>query len=210
VANAEGYYRAMFADDASAWNLRDQHMADVLVSLTAHLQREQSRAKVVVWAHNSHVGDARATEMALDGQLNLGQLARERLGTDAVLVGFTTYSGSVTAASRWDEPARHMSVRPALPGSVEALFHDIGVRNFALDLSHESVAASALRAPRLHRAIGVIYRPSTERQSHYLLTSLSEQFDLVLHYDATRAVEPMDRGAAWRGGEVPETYPVAV
>ena len=210
VANAEAYYRAMFADDASSWNMRDRHMADVLAALTSHLDREHGRSKVVVWAHNSHVGDARATEMGQLGELNLGQLARQRFGTDAVLVGFTTYAGSVTAASNWDEPAQRMTVRPGLPGSVEALFHDVGIRNFALDLSRASVAASGLRIPRLQRAIGVIYRPATERQSHYLHASLAEQFDLVMHYDATRAVEPIERSASWRDDEVPETYPAGV
>jgi erythromycin esterase-like protein len=116
----------------------------------------------------------------------------------------------VTAASNWDEPAQRMGVRPALPGSVEALFHDVGVRAFALDLSRTSVAASGLRIPRLQRAIGVIYRPATERQSHYLQASLAEQFDVVLHYDTTRAVEPIERNASWRDDEVPETYPAGV
>ena len=210
VKNAEAYYRAMFADDASSWNMRDRHMADVLGALMTHLQHEYGRAKVVVWAHNSHVGDARATEMGQLGQLDLGQLARERFGAGAVLVGFTTYGGSVTAASNWDEPAQRMGVRPALPGSVEALFHDVGVRDFALDLSRASVAASGLRVPRLQRAIGVIYRPATERQSHYLQAMLAEQFDVVLHYDTTRAVEPIERSASWRDDEVPETYPAGV
>jgi erythromycin esterase-like protein len=210
VANAERYYRTMFAGDAASWNLRDRHMAQVLDSLTAHLERQHGRAKIVVWAHNSHVGDARATEMSIDGQVTLGQLARERLGTDAVLVGFTTYGGSVTAASNWDEPAQRMSVRPALPDSVEALFHGVGVRNFAVDLSRPSAAASALRMPRLQRAIGVIYRPATERESHYLQTSLAEQFDVVLHYDATRAVEPMEQHGSWTRLDAPKTYPVGV
>ena len=210
VTNAERYYRAMFAGDTSSWNLRDRHMDGVLASLSEFLGRRQGRGKVVVWAHNSHVGDARATEMGAMGQLNLGELARRRIGSNAVLVGFTTHHGTVTAASNWDEPAQRMTVRPALPGSVEALFHEVGVRNFVLDLSRENVAVSALRAPRLERAIGVIYRPRTERQSHYLQASLSEQFDVVLHYDGTRAVEPMERTGSWERGEVPETYPAGV
>ena len=210
VANAERYYRAMFASNVSSWNLRDRHMAHILESLTTHLEREQGRAKVVVWAHNSHVGDARATEMGIDNQITLGQLARQRRGADAVLVGFTTYGGSVTAASNWDEPAQRMIVQPALDGSVEALFHDVGVHNFALDLTQSSPAASALRVPRLERAIGVIYRPGTERESHYFQASLSDQFDIILHYDFTRAVEPMERHGSWTQAEMPETYPVGV
>jgi erythromycin esterase-like protein len=213
VANAERYYRAMFDDRASSWNLRDRHMADVLASLTTHLEREGAPAKVVVWAHNSHVGDARATELGLMGEINLGQLARQRLGAGVVLIGFTTYEGTVTAASNWDEPAQRMSVRPALPGSVEHLFHEVGIRNFLLELSTPTVAATGLRIPRLERAIGVIYRPATERQSHYFQASLSEQFDAVLHYDTTRAVQPMEHEAPrlpWAANEAPETYPAAL
>ena len=210
VANAERYYRAMFEGHVTSWNLRDRHMAHILASLMAHLERDQGQAKIVVWAHNSHVGDARATEMGIDGQITLGQLARQQLGADAVLIGFTTYGGSVTAASNWDEPAQRMIVRPALDGSVESLFHDVGVRNFALDLAQPGPASSALRVPRLERAIGVIYRPETERQSHYFQVSLSEQFDMIFHYDFTRAVEPMERHGSWTQTEVPETYPVGV
>jgi erythromycin esterase-like protein len=210
VAAAERYYRAMFADRVSSWNLRDRHMADVLASLASFLARDGTQAKVVVWAHNSHLGDARATELGLQGELNLGQLVRQRAGAGAVLVGFTTYAGTVTAASNWDEPAQRMRVRPALPGSYEHLFHEVGARNFLLDLRTPTVAATGLRVPRLERAIGVIYRPRTERQSHYFQASLSEQFDLVLHYDATRAVEPLERSPLWMRGDVPETYPVAL
>jgi erythromycin esterase-like protein len=210
VANAERYYRAMFASNVSSWNLRDGHMARTLESLTTYLERAQRHAKIVVWAHNSHVGDGRATEMGLDNQLTLGQLARQRLGADAVLVGFTTYGGSVTAASNWDEPAQRMVVRPALEGSVESSFHEVGVRNFALDLAQPSPAATALRLPRLERAIGVIYRPETERQSHYFQVSVAEQFDMLFHYDITRAVEPMERHGSWTRAEMPETYPVGV
>jgi erythromycin esterase-like protein len=210
VANAERYYRAMFDDRVRSWNLRDHHMADVLASLTAFLERDGTPAKVVVWAHNSHLGDARATELGVQGEINVGQLVRQRAGADAVLVGFTTYTGTVTAASNWDEPAKRMHVRPALPTSYEALFHEVGVRDFLLDLGVPTVASAGLRTPRLERAIGVIYRPKTERQSHYFQASLTEQFDLVLHYDATRAVEPLERSPLWTADEVPETYPVAL
>jgi len=166
--------------------------------------------KVVVWAHNSHLGDARATELGQHGELNVGQLVREKHDRDAVLVGFTTYSGTVTAAADWDEPAERKTVRPALPDSYEAAFHAAGVGNFTLDLRGRNEATAALAAPRLERAIGVIYRPETERQSHYFQAVLPRQFDVVLHYDHTRAVEPLERTPLWERGEVPETFPTAL
>ncbi|MGH7499112.1 MAG: erythromycin esterase family protein, partial [Gemmatimonadales bacterium] len=163
VASAERYYREMFTRGAGSWNLRDRHMMDTLGSLTAFLDGEGSRARVVVWAHNSHLGDARATAMHHRGEVNLGQLVRERVGPDAVLVGFTTYAGTVTAASDWDAPVERKRVRPALPESYEALFHEVAAGNFLLDLRAATDAASALGMPRIERAIGVIYRPDTER-----------------------------------------------
>jgi erythromycin esterase-like protein len=204
VKNAEEYYRSMFHERVSSWNLRDTHMAETLDALVHHLG---AKAKVVVWAHNSHLGDARATEMGQRGELNLGQLVRQRHGKEATLVGFTTYTGTVTAASGWDSPAERKHVRPALPGSYEELFHQTGTPNFLLRLSKREEATSALREPRLERAIGVIYLPRSERASHYFHAQLPDQFDVVLHYDETRAVEPLERTAAWVTGEVPETYP---
>jgi erythromycin esterase-like protein len=204
VKNAEEYYRAMFHERVSSWNLRDSHMAETLDALIHHLG---PKSKIVVWAHNSHLGDARATEMGHRGELNLGQLIRQRHSQDAVLVGFTTYTGTVTAASGWDGPAERKHVRPALRGSYEALFHETGIPNFLLPLSREDDASSLLREPRLERAIGVIYLPRSERASHYFHAHLSDQFDVVLHFDETRAVEPLERSAAWEAGEVPETYP---
>jgi erythromycin esterase-like protein len=185
-------------------------MADTLDELLAHLDRHGGTARVVVWAHNSHVGDARATEMAQRGELNIGQLMRERHGADAVRVGFTTYAGSVTAASDWGGPAERLRVRPAPAGSVEALFHDTGVPSFMLCPLSEGVSARALRDPRLERAIGVIYRPQTERQSHWFSASVSTQFDALVHIDRTRAVEPLERTTDWELGEPPETYPSAL
>jgi erythromycin esterase-like protein len=208
VKNAEAYYRAMFLREESTWNLRDRHMVETLEALVAHLSRDQGQAKVVVWAHNSHLGDARATEMGRRGELNVGQLVREGHGEDAVLVGFTTHRGSVTAASDWGGTAERKNVRPALPGSYETLFHDVGIEHFLLTLQDE--AASYLLAPRLERAIGVIYRPESERMSHYFDARLSDQFDVVLHFDETRAVEPLTLTAEWEAGEVPETYPFGV
>ena len=210
VANAEQYYRAMFGSREESWNLRDTHMAGTLESLERHLSGQGTTPRVVVWAHNSHLGDARATEMGDGGELNVGQLVRQRHGADAVLVGFSTYMGTVTATSNWDEPAQLKTVRPALPDSYEALFHQVGVPNFYLDLDQPGEAMSSLDAPRLERAIGVIYRPETERWSHYFHARLSEQFNAVLHYDVTRAVEPLERTGAWVKEEAPETYPTAL
>lgn len=210
VQNAEGYYRAMFGSRVSSWNLRDQHMMETLENLTAFLDTQRSPAKVVVWAHNSHLGDARATEMGRSGEHNVGQLTRQRHGNDAMLIGFSTYSGTVTAASDWDEPAERKTVRPGMRGSYEALFHETGIGNFMIDLTQPSDAAEVLDTPRLQRAIGVIYRPDTERQSHYFHAHVTRQFDVILHYDRTRAVEPLERTPRWDRGELPETYPTAL
>ncbi len=207
IKNAERYYRTMFTGRVSSWNLRDTHMADSLDALAAHLSRHGEPARLVVWAHNSHVGDARATAMGDAGELNVGQLVRDRHGDEVVLVGFTTYSGLVTAASDWDRPPDRRRVQPALPETCEALFHGVGVPRFYLDLRD---APEESRRVRLERAIGVVYRPETERLSHYFRCRLPEQFDAVLHYDETRAVEPLERTAGWDTGEAPETYPVAV
>ena len=207
VKNAEEYYRTMFRGRVESWNLRDKHMADTLDALVEHQERQGLKPKVVVWAHNSHLGDARATEIGRGGEWNVGQLARERHGREAVLVGFTTHSGTVTAASDWDEPARRKRVRPALEGSYELLFHQTGLERFFLNLRDDGRAAELLRRPRLERAIGVIYRPETERLSHYFHAWLSDQFDAVMHLDETRAVEPLEPGARWETGEPPETYP---
>ncbi len=212
VASAESYYREMFRSGAGSWNLRDRHMVDTLQALTGFLDTEAAGAKVVVWAHNSHLGDASATGMSFRGEINVGQLVRQQARDQALLVGFTTYSGTVTAAGDWDAHVERKRVRPALPGSYEALFHDCAVGNFFLDLRSPTLASAALAAPRLERAIGVIYRPETERQSHYFDASLSRQFDAVFHYDRTRAVEPLDRTPIWDRGEaeLPETYPTAL
>jgi erythromycin esterase-like protein/pyrimidine operon attenuation protein/uracil phosphoribosyltransferase len=207
VRNAEEYYRTMFGGRADSWNLRDHHMMDTLQELMRFLDRTRPDARVVVWAHNSHLGDARATEMSERGELNVGQLARQAFGGNAVLVGFTTYTGTVTAASHWDGAAQRKQVRPALPGSYERLFHDVQIPRFLLPLRTDLDLASALAAPRLERAIGVLYLPESERVSHYFHARLPEQFDFVLHFDETRAVEPLERDALWEAGEVAETFP---
>ncbi len=210
VANAERYYRAMFGTRVSSWNLRDRHMAESLDELVAWMEREGRTAKVVLWAHNSHLGDARATELGRGGELNVGQLVRERYGAQAVLVGFSTYTGTVTAASNWDEPAERKRVRPGMAKSYEALFHDVEVPDFLVMPAEHPALFTALEQPRLQRAIGVIYRPYTERHSHYFHARLSHQFDAMLHYDTTRAVEPLERTGLWERGEMPETYPTAL
>jgi erythromycin esterase-like protein len=208
--NAERYYRTMFHGRTASWNLRDEHMAETLEALRAHLLAQRQTAKIVVWAHNSHLGDARATESAEEGQLNLGQLVRERHGADSRLIGFTTYSGTVIAASEWGEPGEVKQVRPALSGSCEDLFHQARMPRFFLPLKAGTQVHDALAQPRLQRAIGVIYRPETERWSHYFQAALAEQFDAVIHLDETRALEPLDRSAAWDPSEVPETFPSGV
>ncbi len=163
----------------------------------------------MIWAHNSHVGDARATEMGRLGELNLGQLCRARYGDDALIVGFSTYGGSVTAARDWGEPAGRRWLRPALPGSYEEILHDAGIPRFLLDLS-DPFAREALRMERTLRAVGVLYRPETERQSHYVRTRIGEQFDFLLHFDQTEALEPLEPGADWQRGELPDTYPFGI
>ncbi|MDR6888092.1 MULTISPECIES: erythromycin esterase family protein [Variovorax] len=208
VKNAEAYYRSMYLSDVSSWNLRDRHMVETLGEVERHLWRGSERPKIVVWAHNSHLGDARATEMGEErGELNVGQLVRERQGRDAVLVGFTTHTGTVMAASDWGAPAERKHVVPSRPDSYEWLLHETGLERFMLPLRGEGSHFFALREQRLERAIGVIYRPETERQSHYFFARLPVQFDALLHIDRTHAVEPLDRGAATDNAGVPETYP---
>jgi len=207
VRNAEEYYRKMFRREVSSWNLRDTHMMESLVSLADHLGQGGTPAKIIVWAHNSHLGDARATQMGERGELNLGQLVRQRFGKEAVLIGFTTYEGTVTAASDWDAPAERKSVRPGHPESYEALFHEVDLPRFFLNLRDDVELAARLRAEKLERAIGVIYRPETELASHYFHARLPDQFDAVLHFDHTRAVEPLERSVEWQAGEVEEAFP---
>jgi len=210
VADAENYYRTMLRGDVESWNLRDRHMMNTLIAISSHIESLHGGAKIVVWAHNSHIGNARATQMGQRGEFNIGQLAKERFGEEAVLIGFTTHHGTVTAASDWDAPAERKTVRPALAHSCEKLFHETEIPRFWLDFSKHKDAADLLQHPLLERAIGVIYRPETERQSHYFTASVSAQFDAVFHFDETRAVEPLERTPAWEekgAAEVDETYP---
>lgn len=211
AVHAEEYYRLMYIRGASAWNLRDTHMADTLDALAAHLEARGRSAKVVVWAHNSHVGDSAAmAHRAEHGEITLGHLCRLRHPGDTVLVGFTTHEGTVTAASDWGGQAERRTVRPALPRSYEALFHQTGVPSFLLLLGDLGASTAALHEPRLERAIGVVYRPETERRSHYFDVRLADQLDAVIHVDRTHALEPLERTALWERGELPASGPAAL
>ncbi|MBV9849638.1 MAG: erythromycin esterase family protein [Armatimonadetes bacterium] len=210
VKDAEEYYRAMFRGRVSSWNLRDSHMADTLHALAAHLEQQAGPAKIVIWAHNSHLGDARATEMGEGGEWNVGQLVRQRYPNDSVLIGFSTYEGTVTAASEWRGDAESKPVRPGLPDSYEGLFHQVGLTDFLLPLRGNGGLSRALAGPRLERAIGVVYRPETERWSHYFHARLPQQFDAVLHYDRTQAVEPLERSSQADDEELPESFPTGI
>ncbi len=184
IKNAEQYYRSMFRGRASSWNLRDRHMIETIENLVAHLDGSR-QPKAIVWAHNSHLGDARATEMSHYGEMNVGQLMRERFDNEAVLIGFSTYHGTVTAASDWGATAERKSVRPALRGSYEELFHETGLPRFWIDL-RGSGQIGVLQQRRIERAIGII------------------------HIDETHAVEPLEQTSVWDAGELPETYPFKV
>ncbi|MFZ5475529.1 MAG: erythromycin esterase family protein [Myxococcota bacterium] len=203
VVAAEAYYRAMYGRRTSSWNLRDTFMADTLDGLLAHLAQRFGRpSRVVVWAHNSHVGDARASEMGSGGEISLGQLARERWGAQAFLVGFTTFTGTVTAASEWGGEAERKRVLPGRADSWEGALHDAGLESAWLD-------AKALAGERLERAIGVLYLPETERMSHYFTSRMADRFDVVIHVDHTTALQPLERTATWEMGEA-ETWPSAL
>ena len=203
VKNAEAYYRVMYEGAAESWNLRDTHMFETLCQL---LDAKGENSRAVVWAHNSHIGNAAFTEMGrVRGELNIGQLVKEQFGDEARLVGFGTHTGTVAAADDWDEPMKVKQVRPSLPDSYERLSHDCGSRRFLLDLRElDEEARDALSEPRLERFIGVIYRPETERWSHYSQCVLPGQFDAWTWFDETSAVTPLP--GEQRPGEE-ETYP---
>ncbi|HEX4712620.1 erythromycin esterase family protein [Phenylobacterium sp.] len=191
VRNAEAYYRAMYYGGAEAGNLRDSHMFETLLAV---LDAKGPDAKAVVWAHNAHIGDARATDMGkVREELNLGQLCRERWDGEAALIGFGTHGGTVACASDWDAPMEIKPLNPALAGSHERLAHEAGIARFVLDLRPgvDDDLRSGLAEPRLERFIGVIYRPEAERRSHYVECQLPEQFDAWVWFDETRAVTPL-------------------
>jgi erythromycin esterase-like protein len=193
VSGAERYFTVATGGAGSSWNVRDTHMVEMVNAIRAHLGRDGAPAKLVIWAHNSHVGDARATEREQEAEVNLGQLLRQQHGEDRVfLLGFTTYQGTVMAARDWNQPGQVREVQPALENSYEDAFHDTGIPRFLLMLLEHARALPSLREDRLHRAIGVVYLPETERASHYYSTRMLEQFDAVIHYDVSRAVEPLD------------------
>ncbi|MGY0575913.1 protein-L-isoaspartate(D-aspartate) O-methyltransferase [Bradyrhizobium sp. RDM12] len=203
IASAERYYRIMYYGGAESWNLRDTHMFETLGHI---LDAQGPRSKAVVWAHNSHVGDARFTEMgAVRGELNIGQLCREKFAEAASLVGFGTHTGTVAAASDWDGEMEVMQVRPSRPDSYERQFHDAGVPRGLLEFRRDESLRRRLTEPRLERFIGVIYRPNTELQSHYAEASLPQQFDAFMWFDETKAVRPL--GPENRRAGVPDTYP---
>jgi erythromycin esterase-like protein len=211
VANAEEYYRSMFIGGVSTWNLRDTHMADTLDALAKHLGRHGRSNKIVIWAHNSHVGDSSAmAHRAQRNEITIGHLCRKRHPDQTMLVGFTTYTGTVTAASDWGAIPERKVVRPALAGSYEHLFHRVGVPSFLLMLDNLGEATAALHEARLERAIGVLYLPQTERWSHYFDVRIADQLDAVIHIDHTRAIEPLERSSVWERGEMPETYPTGL
>jgi erythromycin esterase-like protein len=210
IKNAEEYYRSMFRGRVSSWNLRDGHMVETLEFLMAHLDKQGRKPKAVIWAHNSHLGNAAATQMGERGEFNVGQLMRERHKNNALLIGFTSYTGTVTAASDWGDPTELKQVNPGMKGSYELLFHQAGIPDFYLSLQEPTVRETLREPPRLERAIGVIYRPDTEFYSHYFHARLPDQFDGVFHFDTSSAVEPLDRSRYWVKGEAPETFPSGV
>ena len=192
IKNAEAYYRALYSREISSWNMRDAHMFHTLCNLDAYLShKDHEKPKIVVWAHNSHLGDARATDCSRRGEINIGQLATEAYGTEVFKIGFSTYTGDVAAASQWGGPLEVKEVIPALEESYEFLFHEVKYPNFLINLKEAKNSLRFLEPPRLQRAIGVIYRPETERQSHYFQASLLNQFEALVHLNVTHAVTPL-------------------
>jgi erythromycin esterase-like protein len=207
IASAEKYYRVMYYGGVQTWNLRDRHMFETLEQL---LNAAGPAAKAIVWAHNSHIGDARDTDMGqLRGELNVGQLCRERFGDRAALIGLGTHSGKVACASEWDGQMEIKEIKSSAPDSIERLCHDSGKASFLLDFVRGGALAKVLRTPRLERYIGVIYRPETERLSHYMASSVSRQFDAFVWFDKTSSVTPLV-GLQEKSGKVPDTFPFGI
>lgn len=208
IQNAENYYRQMYAGGVSSWNLRDTHMLETIHQIDQYLSKYFQRpAKIIVWAHNSHIGDAMATELGLRGELNVGQLMRDQYPTQAYLLGFTTYHGFVTAASEWGGGAERKIVNPALPNSYEALFHQMGMEQFLMMMRGREELIRLLPNNYLERAIGVVYLPQSERASHYFHADLVRQFDAVIHIDKTQAIRPLEKLGVFHLHDAPETYP---
>lgn len=207
VANAERYYRAMMHADEDSWNIRDRHMMDTLEHLLDHHGKE---AKGIVWAHNTHIGDYRATDMKEQGQVNIGGLAREKWGKEKVaLVGFGTYRGTVTASTAWDGKTKSMPVPPGIPGSYEAAFHEVAESlkkpTFYISVRGKLPAKDPLIEVRGHRAIGVVYHPERERFGNYVPTSLANRYDAFLFIDETSALKALD--LPFERKDIPETWP---
>ena len=203
VKNAERYYRTMYYAENNSWNQRDQHMFETLQSVLKHRGPD---SKAVIWEHNSHIGDARATQMSARGELNIGQLARQEFGDGAYLIGFGTDHGTVAAASEWGGPMEVKQVQPSHIDSYERVCHEVQTDNFLLPLRKpiQQITRTKLLAERLERAIGVIYRPETELQSHYFYACLPNQFDEYIWFDETRAVDPLTKETT-KG--IPDTFP---
>lgn len=201
VRAAEQYYRIMYEGSRESWNLRDRHMFDTLQALL----RRRPRSKAIVWAHNSHIGNAAATSMGWEGEFNVGELCRTAYGNDLVAIGFSTDRGTVAAASDWDSPMEVKNVLPARDDSFEHLFRQSGHARSLTDWRSEDRRnlQQILSEPRRERAIGVVYRPDTELLSHYFTAVLSEQFDALVWFETSRAVTPL---AGLKTSTV-ETYP---
>lgn len=205
ACDAEIYYKTMFSEQLISWNLRDKFMTDTLEALVNHISKYRE-PKIVAWLHNSHSGDARATQVSGYGEFNVGQLIRERYNEDAFLVGFFTHMGTVSAASFWDGPVEKKLVNPSIAESYEHLFHRSEIPSFYL-IFRNNKQLSFLEDPLQERSIGVIYNPMTERQSNYYSASLVKQFDAIIHFDQTIAVQPLDRSSGGeKEGELPETF----
>jgi erythromycin esterase len=202
--DAERYYRAMIRNDAQSWNVRDYHMMDTLDRLMAH---HGPSAKAIVWEHNTHVGDARFTDMARDGMVNVGQLARQSRGDEGVvLVGFSTHHGTVIAANEWGAPMERMRVPPAREDSFEDLAHRCGAGDAFMLFGEDLARIPEFGEPLGHRAIGVVYRPGGERWGNYVPTIIPQRYDVMLYIDDTNAVDPLHMPVAATRDE-PETYP---
>ncbi|KMQ51184.1 erythromycin esterase-like enzyme [Chitinispirillum alkaliphilum] len=202
--SAEEYYRSMFLDQTESWNIRERHMADTLEFLSDHLSRF-GEGKIIVWAHNAHIGDARATESTDRGELSLGQLMRERYGKNNIfLLGLTTFEGTISAAGGWGGTVGRRNLKQAISKSMEYSFHKSDIGSFYLDLS--MLPPALLSEQFLQRNTGVIYNPQSEGLENYHRVTLSGQFDALLHFDKTRALEPIDPGTFWKTGDIPETY----
>jgi erythromycin esterase-like protein len=205
MAQAEEYYSTLFLGRVDAWNMRETHLAATLTNLIEFLGRTRPNPRVVVWAHNTHAGDSRATEMGGHQELSLGQFARDRFGSAATLVGFTTHTGLVTAASVWGGPSQRHDVVPSIAGSYERLFHETELGDFIAPFKLDAELSAALISGRLERGIGAVYTPESERKSHYFHARLPDQFDFVVHLNETSAVQPLDApGMAEFSGELDE------